>query len=228
MEVQFNFLHTRFVNRTSHGREWNRWKPIEDFMLLSSQLFDRIVGMSDSTARQATVLPVGCRRAADKRQVARIAFGQRSQICLDRGKNAGVWETVMVQDISPKGIGFLCHEAVDHGNTFMLKLTDSQGETIRIRCRVQRCERGGFGNTAFLVGATFEQVIQKQVLRVNDDEETKTHWQHSAPVDAEAAVEASALKTAGGAVARAAASFFRAVDPLRVAALWTRKADDFS
>jgi hypothetical protein len=200
-------------------------------MLLSSQLFDRIMGMSDSTGRQATVLPVGCRRAPERRRVPRMAFGQRSQICRDLGENAGVWETVMVQDISPKGVGFICHDSIDPGHTFMLKLTDTDGQTIRIRCKVQRCERGGFGNTAFLIGSTFEQVIQKQILQVNDDEEeTKPRWQDPTPTDAEPvlAAESSSLKHARGAVARAAVNFLKAVDPLRVASLWTRKADDFS
>jgi hypothetical protein len=199
-------------------------------MLLSSQLFDRIVGMSDSTGRQATVLPVGCRRAPERRQVARMAFGQRSQICRDQGKKAGVWETIMVQDISPKGIGFICHDSIDAGHTFMVKLTDSQGETIRIRCKVARCERGGFGNTAFQLGATFEQVIQKQVLRINDDEETQPRWQDQTPVDAEpvTAGESSRLKNTGGAITRAAVSFLKAVDPIRAASNWMRKADDFS
>jgi hypothetical protein len=200
-------------------------------MLLSSQLFDRIVGMSGSSGQQATVLPVGCRRAPERRQVSRMAFGQRSQICRDLGKNAGIWETVMVQDISPKGIGFLCHDSIDPGHTFMLKLTDADGQTIRIRCKVHRCERGGFGSTAFLLGASFEQVIQKQVLRVNDDEEdANPRWQEQAPIDAEptAAAESSGFRSAGGAVARAAVSFLKAVDPLRVASQWMHKADDFS
>jgi len=201
-------------------------------MLLSSQLFDRIVGMSDSTARQTTVLPAGVRKAPEKRQATRMAFGRRSQICRDHGKNAGVWETVMVQDISTKGIGFICHDSIDPGTTFMLKLSDADGETIRIRCKVQRCERGGFGNTAFQIGASFEQVIQKHVIRVNDDDEqTKPGWQESTPANAEPvpAADSSGLKHARGAMARAAVSFLKAVDPIRAASsLWVRKADDFS
>jgi hypothetical protein len=194
-------------------------------------MFDRIVGMSDEPGRQATVLPAGCRRrASDRRQVPRMAFGQRSQICRDHGKNAGVWETVMVQDISTMGIGFICHDSIDLGRTFMLKLTDKEGETIRIRCKVQRCERGGFGNTAYLVGSTYEQVIQKQVLRVNDDDDIQPRWQDQAPAGAVpvTADETSAIKYAGGAMASAAVSFLKAVNPIRAASNWMRKADDFS
>ncbi len=196
-------------------------------MLLSSQLFDRIIGMSGETGRQSTVLPVGCRRAPENRQVSRMAFGQRTQICLDSGKNAGVWETVMVKDISTKGIGILCNESIVIGCTFMLKLTDKEGDTIRIRCKARRCERGGFGSTAYLLGATFEQVIQQQLLRVNDEPGDTAHWQNQvraedAPVVAE--TEVSGFKTAGNAMAKAAATFLRAVDPSQ----WMRKADDFS
>ena len=203
-------------------------------MLLSTQLFDRIVGMSAPQAsdpqRKATVLPAGCRRGPERRQAARLAYGHRTQICRDSGKSAGVWDTVMLQDISVMGIGCMSHDPMDAGSTFVVKLVDKDGENIRIRCKVCRCERGGFGNTAYLLGASFEQVIQQQALRVNDDEADRPGWQSDIQTEPEtaAAGESSGLKTAGAAVARAAANLLRAVDPSRVASLWTRRSDDFS
>ena len=41
-------------------------------MLLSSQLFERIVGLPVEPGAKATVLPVGCRRAPERRQVSRV------------------------------------------------------------------------------------------------------------------------------------------------------------
>jgi len=200
-------------------------------MQLSTQLFDRIVGISSSREqdRRGTVLPAGCRKAPERRQATRIAFGQRTLICRDSGPTAGVWETVMLQDISQRGVGFLSDEPLPAGETFMLKLTDKEGESIRIRCEIKRCERGGFGGTAFMVGAEFQQVIANQPLRVtNEDGEESPTAEAAASQAAAAAVQAmpqpAGLRSAGAAVARAAASFLRAVDPSQ----WMRKEDDFS
>jgi hypothetical protein len=197
-------------------------------MLLSTQLFDRIVGMSRPTnpdqQRKATVLPVGCRRVSERRAGGRIAYGQRTQLCRDGGKKAGLWETVMLQDISINGIGSLCDEAMGVGETFILKLTDKEGEIIRIRCKVERCEPGGFGNTAFLMGATFEHIIQQQVLRVNDDDSDEPAGENDVTADAEAVTGGPEGAGRKSVVARAAASLRRAVDPSQ----WLRKSDDFS
>jgi hypothetical protein len=204
-------------------------------MLLSNQMFDRIVGLSGPDdpdgQRKATVLPAGCRRAAERRSTTRLAFGHRSQICCDNGPKAGRWETVMLQDISSQGIGCLCQEPRETGTTFVIKLTDKEGETIRIRCRVRRCERGGFGNTAFMVGATFEQVIQQLQLRVNDDVGDARCWQDSADPSVELASLGRAtvgVRSGGSAVSRVAAHLFKVVDPFRAASQWMRRFDDFS
>jgi hypothetical protein len=204
-------------------------------MLLSTQLFDRIVGNSGSSEasdqRKATVLPAGCRRAVERRSARRLAFGHRSQICRDSGKKAGVWDTVMLQDISQQGIGCISEDGIDTGSTFVLKLVDKDNQTIRIRCKVCRCERGGFGNTAHLIGATFEHVIEQAPLRVNDEASDVQRWQDAAEAEANAVAvgqAADAGRSGGSAMARVAAQFLRAVDPLRAASLWKRRSDDFS
>ena len=204
-------------------------------MLLSTQLFDRIVGMSSPHAKdpqhKPTVLPAGCRRVPERRAAARLAYGHRTQICRDSGAKAGVWDTVMLQDISVKGIGYLCDDPMERGDTFVLKLTDKDGETIRIRCKVNRCEQGGFGNTAYMLGATYEQVIQQQVLRVNEDEWDKPAGSMVVQPEAEPVTESrepAGIKTAGAALARAAVNLFKAVDPRKAALPWARRSDDFS
>jgi hypothetical protein len=190
-------------------------------MLLSSQLFDRIVGSAQDAAGTPTVLPVGCRRAPERRQVSRMAFGQRTQICRDGGPAAGIWQTVLVKDISPKGIGFLCDDPMSIGDTFMLKLSDKESHTIRIRCKIERCERGGFGSTCYMLGASFQQVIQQAPIHVNDDEGEGTAWQaiefpgRMVPANA---TEAAGKPPREGPITRA----------VKAASNWMRKADDFS
>jgi len=200
-------------------------------MQLSTHLFDRIVGIS--TAKEAehkpTVLPAGCRKAPERRAAARIAFGQRTLICRDGGSKAGVWDTVMLQDISQRGIGFLCEKPMQNNETFMLKLTDKEGDTIRIRCSIKRCERGGFGGTAYLLGADFEQVIVHQPIRVTDEEgeEATTETDAASAASPAGVVQSKPEETKArpSIMARAAASLLRAVDPSQ----WRmRKADDFS
>jgi hypothetical protein len=198
-------------------------------MLISTQLFDRIAGISDPGSTNGTVLPAGCRRKPERRSANRLAYGHRTQICRDAGRQAGVWDTVMLQDISSGGIGCLAHEPMTIGETFVLKLLDKNGQAIRIRCKVTRCERGGFGNSAYLIGAGFEQVIQ-HVLHVNDDgdpdyPDVPSHTESAPAIQA---VEAASFKSAGAAMARAAVGFLRAIDPIRAASQWMHKADDFS
>jgi len=183
-------------------------------MLLSTPLFDRIVGTPDSNPdRKAAVLPAGCRRVPERRAAARLAYGQRAQICRDRGKKAGVWDTVMLQDISTNGIGLLSNDPMPIGDTFVLKITGRDGHVIRIRSKVERCEKGGFGQSAFAIGAVFEQVIAEQPLRINDEPCGAEQWKQDTPSDAPALLAGTA-----GLVSRA----------FRAASHWMRKADDFS
>ena len=194
-------------------------------MLLSMQMFDRIAGLSQGVARDNTVLPVGCRRAPERRQASRIAYGYRTQICRDSGPKAGVWDTVMLRDISVSGVGYLCHEPMNRGDTFVLKLLDKEGQTIRIRCSVSRCEAGGFGNAAFLLGACFEQVVQ-QILRVNEDENATQLPAEIIKTDAAPVKQPIGHRLSK--IAAAAMGFLRAVDPVRLTAQLMHRADDFS
>ena len=200
-------------------------------MVLTTQLFDRIVGIAASSEQQhdqKAVLPVGCRRAAEKRDATRFTLGQRAVICRDSGPKTGIWDTVMLKDISLKGIGFFCHEVMNPGDTFMLKLADRQGQSIRIRCAIRRCEAGGIGGVAFRIGATFEQLIQQLELRLNDDDDDleKTGradgWQKQEAVEVDS--QCIAIAPTRFTVAKVAASFFKTMGP----ANWLRKRDDYS
>jgi hypothetical protein len=194
-------------------------------MMLSPQLFDRIVGISSSreSDHKGTVLPAGCRRAPERRQAARIAFGQRTLICRDSGPAAGVWQTVMLQDISQRGIGFLSDEPIPGGQTFMLKLTDKEGDTLRIRCIIRRCERGGFGGTAFLAGAEFQQVIAYQPIRVTD-EKGEEEIPGGSPLNGAVQADEATVGTSAARGTSVMARLRSLVDPSQ----WLRKSDDFS
>jgi hypothetical protein len=113
------------------------------------------------------------------------------------------------------------------GQSFILKLNEQEGETIRIRCGVQRCERGGFGGTAYLVGASFLQIIVHQPIRVTNEDGEESLETDSAPMGKtpqRTKPAGKGIRTAGAAMARAAVGLLRAVDP----AHWLRKSDDFS
>jgi hypothetical protein len=201
---------------------------------MSQELFERFVGAQDSqTPAKSAVLPVGCRRAPERRVSVRISFGKRAQIRRDVGAAAGKWATIMVKDVSQGGLGFLSDEAVQIGETFVVRLPERDGKLSRIRCCARRCEPGGFGGVAFLVGATFEQVIEEPSIRLNDDDQHPLQWDDtteglladSAPT---ATVAARMPNSFAFGLRRAAVGLLKVVDPIRHATRWMRRHDDFS
>ena len=136
-------------------------------------MFERVMGMAaggEGGGPKGTILPAGCRRAGERRQVVRQTFGRRGQIARDAGKQAGRWQTVMVQDVSTNGVGIVSDEAIPVGQTLVLKLKDAAEQPLRVRCIVRRCEAGGYGGAAYLVGAEYQQILQESPLTVREDE----------------------------------------------------------
>jgi hypothetical protein len=203
-------------------------------MQMSQELFERFVGSHDSDrVAPSAVLPVGCRRAPERRVAVRMQFGKRAQIRRDRGKAAGKWETVMVRDVSQSGLGLLSDDAMSNGETFVVRLPQRDGTLCRIRCAAKRCEAGGFGGVAFLVGATFEQIIEQPSIRLNDDDQHPTQWDEEVSSGFEAAGTPSRSaglrdKPVRTGLVRAAVNLLKAVGPIRHAAHWGRRHDDFS
>jgi hypothetical protein len=198
-------------------------------MHMSQELFERIVGThSLGTPGKAAVLPVGCRRAPERRKAVRVAIGKRTQIRRDSGSGAGNWATVMVRDISVGGLALLSEDEVGIGETFVVRLPQRDGKMARIRCATRRCEPGGFGGTAFLVGASFEQVIEEPSIRLNEDDGQPADWDVNSECAA-VAPESAGKKAVGpykprSGFMRVAAHFLKVVNPTQ----WIHRQDDFS
>ncbi len=197
-------------------------------MVLPTQMLERITGTHEPLHQttKAAVLPVGCRRRVERRQSPRIAFGKRSQISRDKGPFAGKWETVLLKEISQGGIGLLTQTPFSVGDTFIMKLPQSDGAEMRIRCATRRCEAGGFGGVSFLVGASFEQVIEESEICVNDDHDgPPSHWEE--PSQAAERPHNSNIHPTNA--KSAAASFAKAaMNLLKAASHFTHRHDDFS
>jgi hypothetical protein len=140
-------------------------------MELTLELFERLVGTAAPTIEASDaggpVLPAGCRQVTERRTSARLALGKRARIRTLRGNQAGLWQTVMVQDVSLSGIGLLCDEPMAADDVFLLHLPDIRDQIVQIRCTVKRCESGGFGGVSFVVGAGYEQVIAEGDMNLN-------------------------------------------------------------
>lgn len=100
----------------------------------------------------------------EKRKHPRVAFGSRARmyplvpaVCPDG-------RSVLVRDISLSGVGLLFSDALAIGDEIILKLPAQRGEPLVVHCMVQRCETGGSHGKQFVIGVTFEQVLDTSVL----------------------------------------------------------------
>ncbi len=132
-------------------------------MQLSSELFERIVGIvSPAQAAPAAgdvVSPAGS-RVMDRRGATRIPFGARAKITYENPEHAGVTETVMLQDISVQGISFVSADWIALEEVLVVSLKDQQDQELRLRCKVQRCEQGGYGGVSYVIGTNFLELVE--------------------------------------------------------------------
>ena len=133
-------------------------------MQLSSELFERIVGMAAPAdappAAGDVVAPAGSRQQ-DRRTATRIPFGARAKIIFENPEQAGLTDTVMLQDISVQGVSFVSAEWIAIDEILVVHLKDQNNKEVPIRCKVQRCEPGGYGGVSYIVGTTFEEILDK-------------------------------------------------------------------
>ena len=128
------------------------------FVQLSAQLFADIVG-------DEAVAMASSATADERRQSPRANLGRRARIypLIETSSDHG--EPVLVRDISVHGIGMLIGEALTPGDEFIIHLptntASSLEEPVKIQCAVRRCQAGGSGQTQFLVGSTFELVLNR-------------------------------------------------------------------
>ena len=120
-------------------------------MLLSEKVFQSIFGIC--------ILDYS-NDAAERREHPRVEFGRRATIIpLVEGKPAQA-RIIVIRDMSIKGVGMLQSEPMDLADQFVLDVSKFVGRPLGIRCAVERCEPGGSGGTQFIVGATFEEVLE--------------------------------------------------------------------
>ena len=120
-------------------------------MLLSDKVFQSIFGVC--------ILDYG-NGAAERREYPRVEFGRRATIIpLVEGKPSQA-RIIVIRDMSIKGVGMLQPEPMKPLEKFVLDVSKFVERPLGIRCVVERCEPGGSGGTQFIVGATFEALIE--------------------------------------------------------------------
>jgi hypothetical protein len=99
----------------------------------------------------------------DRRKHQRMPFGFRAAIHTTRRGVEGPASVVMVRDISLAGISILHEDFLKNGISFTVEFKGGQDRPVKIRCAVVRCETGGMGGTQYVVGATFEELLTKEL-----------------------------------------------------------------
>jgi len=69
---------------------------------------------------------------------------------------------VLIRDISSASVGFLFEEELAVGDELIMQIPRQDGSLITIQCMVHRCEPGGTGLVQWVIGATFELVLDTQ------------------------------------------------------------------
>ncbi len=121
-------------------------------MQLSRKLFAEITGVQLGECLQGEV---------DRRAHRRVAFDFRARIfpLMEGAGEAG--NAVLLRDISVMGIGFLAPDPISIGDEFVVRLPTTNEKPVDIQCAARRCELGGTCGSQFVVGATFELVLDR-------------------------------------------------------------------
>lgn len=96
----------------------------------------------------------------DRRAYRRFPFGCRGTIWTVRKGVEGPATPVLLRDISVGGVSFLHAEAIKIGGEFIIGFVGQHGQLVRIQCEANRCESGGTGGTQFVIGASFQALLQ--------------------------------------------------------------------
>ncbi|MGA2582670.1 MAG: hypothetical protein ABSG31_05285 [Tepidisphaeraceae bacterium] len=96
----------------------------------------------------------------DRRAYRRFPFGCRGTIWSLRKGVEGPATPVLLRDISVGGVSFLHAEAIKIGGEFIIGFVGQHGQLVRIQCEANRCESGGTGGTQFVIGASFQALLQ--------------------------------------------------------------------
>lgn len=127
-------------------------------MELTAEQFEQITGLTSQPPIYDGV---------ERRKHPRVAFGSRARIYPLVPAVCPDGRSVLVRDISLGGIGLLFSDALTIGDEFIIQLPTQRGEPLVIHCIAQRCDSGGSFGKQFVIGATFEQVLDSSVLTDN-------------------------------------------------------------
>ncbi|MDB5301140.1 MAG: hypothetical protein JWO87_2803 [Phycisphaerales bacterium] len=121
-------------------------------MELTQQQFAEITGFC--------VLPVAGGSPEDRRKHFRVPSGCRARVSSLKGGLEGVDSVVVIRDISGSGMSLLYSEEMEIGEEFVIQFSGEHGWPARILCCARRCEQGGSGGTQYVIGASFELIIE--------------------------------------------------------------------
>ncbi len=99
----------------------------------------------------------------ERRSHRRMPFGFRATILPTRKGVEGPASVVMVRDISVGGVSILHEEALKQGTQFAIEFKGTDDRPVRIQCTAVRCEQGGTGGTQYVIGATFDELLTKDL-----------------------------------------------------------------
>ncbi len=152
-------------------------------------------------------------RAGERRAFPRFPMGTRAKVWATWGTGGYYAQTAIVRDLSVTGVGILSNWPLAVGDAFVLHMVDRRGSQARVHCVVQRCEPGGFGGVAYVLGARFSSASEG----------------FSMEVAAPAGDEGTRSTPSGVAESeRKGARTRRALNLLRLLCHWERRRDDLS
>lgn len=153
-------------------------------MELPIAVFDRITGHTGPITGPGEA-------EHERRQYRRLPFGTRAAMSPMRNGDEGPPAIVLLRDISLGGIGFLNAEPIKQGDEVVLRFKDQKGRPVKLRCAVQRCDSGGTGGAQFVIGASFEQLLEPAADAL-DEPEISAQQQASAPASSAAPLAGAA------------------------------------
>ena len=125
-------------------------------MEISVRIYEEITGQSD--------LPPPVDEADyERRKHRRVPFGHRATITPERKGFDNTPTVVMVRDVSVGGVSFLNDEALKPGTPLVIEFKGHQDRPVQLHCAVARCETGGSGGTQFVIGASFDALLTKEL-----------------------------------------------------------------
>jgi hypothetical protein len=110
-----------------------------------------------------TPLPTVAGEDSDRRKHRRMPFGFRATILPTRRGVEGPASVVMIRDMSLAGVSFLNEDALKNGIVFTIEFKGQRERPVKIRCTAVRCEQGGTGGTQYVIGATFDELLTKEL-----------------------------------------------------------------